>query len=247
MVGIEGGGIVGPGGQAAVALYRRGTGAHTCMTHAQHTRELRIPVPLPFGKHAQPVAMAVVDVPEIVRPHGATGADGRPPVIQPVKKRLHAQTDGFVFAPHQTGLHGGAVGAGTGAHRHAGAIAVTVIAHVHAVTDALMPDTCLQIAPAELAPVSQPRHRCVVGRHVHALVGKTLKRQILPVHVGLQQMHTMAPCCTQLVVLYPKTAGSHFIGRDDTTTLAPRFRSLEDPAGAVILRAGPGALVIQMQ
>ena len=28
--------------------------------------------------------------------------------IQPVKKRLHAQTDGFVFAPHQTGLHGGA-------------------------------------------------------------------------------------------------------------------------------------------
>ena len=206
-----------------------------------------IPAALPFGIGAQPVATPVVDVPEVVRRHATAGPNRWPPVIQLVVQGLQPQTHGVPFVQHPAGLGRGAIGTGAGAHGHAGTVAVTVLSHVHAVADALVPQAHLQVSPGELSPIAQTGQRGAVLGHVHALVRESLERHVLPAEISLQQVHATAPGSCHPVVLHPEAAGAHFVPRQHTPLFTASLGRLEVLARTVVACPRVGAFILQMQ
>ena len=245
--GIEGRRIVRPGGQAVIAPHRTGVGTHLRVPQPDDAAPASIPAALPFGIGAQPVATPVVDVPEVVRRHPTAGPDRRPPVVQLVVQGLQPQAHGVPFVQHPAGLGRGTIGTGTDAHGHAGAVAVAVLTHVHAVADALVPQTHLQLTPGKLAPIAQAGQCGAVLGHVHALVREPLERHVLPAEIGLQQVHATAPGSCHPVVLHPEAAGAHFVPRQHAPLFTASLGRLEVLARTVVACPRVGAFIFQMQ
>ena len=217
---------------AVVALHRPTVGAHAAGAQSGLCEPLRAPARLPLCEQVQAVASAVTDVPERIWRHAATGR--QPPVVQAVVLRLAPNTQGVTRRQGDLAAQLHARGLALGVHGHARHVVGSAVpelfvgAEVHAVAGALVVGPRLQLPPVKLALVAQVELLAVVARHVHALVGKVLVRDVLHPQAHFHQLRGIAQCIGQSVVARFVAAGAHFV--------APQ------PLGRFVAGSGPGGL-----
>ena len=137
---------------------------------ADHAGQRVAPVGLPFGKPADAVARAAIDVHEGVWPHHHVAGYRRPVVVQPLVVVFTSDAQLVTRGYRQFQLECGAEGMDLGDHRHcAGEL---VLQEVHLVVGIAVISRELHRAPVEFSVITGVEEPRLVGDHVHRLVGE---------------------------------------------------------------------------
>ena len=169
------------GVHSVVALHLAGAAAHPLVANAHQAAQLFAVVALQLGEQRIAVAASAVDIGKGVgRHHHATR--GRPVVVEPIALKLYAVAQNLAVAELIVDIHSNTATDSLGLHRHTAGGAVEELlvgAKVHGVVGVLPVQTAVDAAPAVVAAVAQRRPPAGVVEHIHALVGKALKGDVL--------------------------------------------------------------------
>src|SRR3546814_8195125 len=89
------------------------------VAHADQRGELRLPLRLPFGKGAKPVALRAVHIDIGVGPHHHVARDRRPVIIEPLVVEFAPETQRVAIGQHNVALERIAGAMNLGVHGHA--------------------------------------------------------------------------------------------------------------------------------